>query len=138
MKCSIAERRLMVSGVSDFSILEQCGMLGIHRSGFYYVPQGESVLNLELMKLIDSYFLDHPHSGALTLCAYLCLSKGYKVNVKRIRRLMRLMGLMAVYPAKKLSVGNKAHTIYPYLLRGLKIERNDQVWQTDITYIPMK
>jgi len=138
MKCSIAERRLMVSAVCDFSILEQCGMLGIHRSGFYYVPQGESALNLDLMKLIDAYFLEHPHSGALTLCAYLCLSKGYRVNVKRIRRLMRLMGLMAVYPAKKLSIGNKAHKIYPYLLRGLKIERNDQVWQTDITYIPMK
>ncbi|WP_370576708.1 IS3 family transposase [Pedobacter sp. N36a] len=104
----------------------------------YYKPQGESNLNLELMRLIDNYFLEHPHTGVVTLCAYLCLSEGYTVNVKRIRRLMRLMGLMAVYPAKKLSIGNKAHKIYPYLLRGLIIKRVNQVWQTDITYIPMK
>lgn len=113
-------------------------MLSIHRSGFYYKPLGESDLNLKLMQLIDVYFLEHPHSGALTLCAWLCLTGGFSVNVKRIRRLMRLMGLMAVYPGKKLSIGNKAHKIYPYLLRGLKIDRVNQVWQTDITYIPMR
>lgn len=113
-------------------------MLTIHRSGFYYKPQGESDLNLELMALIDEYFLEHPHSGALTLCAYLCFTCRFTVNVKRIRRLMRLMGLMAVYPSKKLSIGNKEHKIFPYLLRGLAIERVNQVWQTDITYIPMK
>lgn len=113
-------------------------MLSIHRSGFYYKPLGESGLNLKLMQLIDVYFLEHPHSGALTLCAWLCLTGGFSVNVKRIRRLMRLMGLMAVYPGKKLSIGNKAHKIYPYLLRGLKIDRVNQVWQTDITYIPMR
>ena len=128
----------MVIKDPDFNITEQCMMLGIHRSGFYYVPQGESELNLDLMTLIDKYFLEHPHSGVLTLCAYLCLSEGFTINVKRIRRLMRLMGLMAVYPGKKLSIGNKAHKIYPYLLRGLIIKRVNQVWQTDITYIPMK
>lgn len=138
MKYSVSERRMMVSKVPEFSIGEQCEMLSIHRSGFYYKPQGESDLNLELMTLIDAYFLKHPHSGALTLCAYLCFTCGFTVNVKRIRRLMRLMGLMAVYPAKKLSTGNKAHKIYPYLLRGLLIKRANQVWQTDITYIPMK
>ena len=138
MKYSVAERRLMVLKDSQFSITDQCSLLDIHRSGFYYKPEGESDLNLELMRLIDSYFLAHPHTGVITLCAYLCLSEGYLVNVKRIRRLMRLMGLMAVYPAKKLSIGNKAHKIYPYLLRGLIIKRVNQVWQTDITYIPMK
>ncbi len=138
MKFSIAERRDMVTKDSVCSIQEQCEMVGIHRSGFYYVPQGISVVNLEFMRLIDVYFLEHPHSGAVTLCAYLCLTEGYTVNVKRVRRLMRLMGLMAIYPSKKLSIGNKLHKIYPYLLRGLKIERVNQVWQTDITYIPMK
>ncbi len=138
MKYSIAERRLMVLEDPQLSITDQCNMLTIHRSGFYYKPQGESDLNLELMRLIDSYFLEHPHTGVVTLCAYLCLSEGYTVNVKRIRRLMRLMGLMSVYPAKKLSIGNKGHKIYPYLLRGLIIKRVNQVWQTDITYIPMK
>lgn len=138
MKCCIAERRLMVIKSKEFSITEQCIMLSIHRSGFYYAPAGESELNLELMSLIDKYFLEHPHSGVLTICAYLCMGEGHSVNVKRIRRLLRLMGLMAVYPAKKLSIGNKAHKIYPYLLRGLIIKRVNQVWQTDITYIPMK
>lgn len=128
----------MILKTPELSISEQCGMLSIHRSGFYYKPQGESDLNLELMTLIDTYFLEHPHSGALTLCAYLCFTCGFMVNVKRIRRLMRLMGLMSVYPGKKLSIGNKEHRIYPYLLRGLQIDRVNQVWQTDITYIPMK
>jgi len=138
VKYCIAERRLMIVKGQQFSITEQCDMLSIHRSGFYYKPLGESGLNLKLMQLIDVYFLEHPHSGALTLCAWLCLTGGFSVNVKRIRRLMRLMGLMAVYPGKKLSIGNKAHKIYPYLLRGLKIDRVNQVWQTDITYIPMR
>ena len=128
----------MVVKNKDFSITEQCIMLSIHRSGFYYDPAEESELNMELMSLIDKYFLEHPHSGVLTICTYLCMSEGHTVNVKRIRRLMRLMGLMAVYPTKKLSIGNKAHKIYPYLLRGLIIKRTNQVWQTDITYIPMK
>lgn len=138
LKYSIAERRDMVSTASGLSIEEQCEMVNIHRSGFYYVKQGESTFNLEIMRLIDAYFMEHPHSGVLTICAYLCLSKGYHVNVKRVRRLMRLMGLMAVYPGKRLSIPDKAHTIYPYLLRGLLIDRVNQVWETDITYIPMK
>ncbi len=138
VKYGIAERRAMVDKNDPLSIREQCDMVSIHRSGFYYRPQGESPLNLDIMRLIEAYFLEHPHTGAVTLCAYLCLSKGYPVNVKRVRRLMRLMGLMAVYPSKKLSVPNKEHTTHPYLLRGLKIERNNQVWQTDITYVPMK
>lgn len=138
MKHNLAERRAMVYKNDALSISEQCELVSVHRSGFYYKPQGESPLNLDLMRLIDAYFLEHPHSGVVTLCAYLCLTRGYTLNVKRVRRLMRLMGLMAVYPGKKLSMPNKEHTIHPYLLRGLKIERNNQVWQTDITYIPMK
>jgi len=138
VKYGIAERRDMVVKDSRISIVEQCGLVSIHRSGFYYIPQGESEINLEIMRLIDVYFLEHPHSGVITLCAYLCLTKGYGINVKRVRRLMRLMGLMAVYPSKKLSIADKAHKIYPYLLRGLTIDRVNQVWQTDITYIPMK
>lgn len=138
VKYNIAERRAMVLKTDPMGIKEQCGLVSIHRSGFYYKPQGESPLNLDIMRLIDAYFLEHPHTGVITLCAYLCLTRGYIVNVKRVRRLMRLMGLMAVYPGKKLSMPNKEHTIHPYLLRGLKIERNNQVWQTDITYVPMK
>jgi putative transposase len=134
VKYSLAERRLMVDKSDPFSIQEQCEMVSIHRSGFYYSPKGESAQNLEIMRLIDAYFLEHPHSGVIPICAYLCLTEGYCINVKRVRRLM----LMAVYPSKKLSIPNTEHTIYPYLLRGLKIERSNQVWQTDITYVPMK
>ena len=91
------------------------------------------------MRLMDAYFLEHPHSGAITMCIYLTMDKSFNINIKRVRRLMRLMGLMALYPKKKLSIpGGEGHTIYPYLLRGLKIERAGQVWETGITYIPMK
>ncbi|WP_139125886.1 IS3 family transposase, partial [Arcticibacter eurypsychrophilus] len=128
MKCSLPERRMMVSKSGTLSITDQCGMLGIHRSGFYYVPEGESALNLVLMQFIDAYFLKHPHTGVVTLCAYLCMSEGFTINVKRVRRLMRLMGLMAIYPSKKLSIPDQGHTLYPYLLRGLQIERVNQVW----------
>lgn len=138
VKYSIAERRLMVDKSDLLSIQEQCEMVSIHRSGLYYKPKGETAMNLEIMRQIDAYFLEHPHSGVVAICAYLCFTKGYCINVKRVRRLMRLMGLMAVYPSKKLSIPNKEHTIYPYLLRGLAIERRNQVWQTDITYVPMK
>jgi putative transposase len=115
MKFSIAERRDMVIRDGVCSNAEQRGMLSIHRLGFYYIPQGISDVNLELMRLTDVYFIDHPHSGTITLCAYLCMTEGYSVNVKRVRRLMRLMGLLAVYPSKKLSIGNKAHKNLPLL-----------------------
>ena len=138
MNHSMPERRAMVEPDEVMSIEEQCAMVSIHRSGFYYQPQGESELNLEIMRLMDEYFLEHPHTGVLTMCAYLCLTGGYAVNVKRVRRLMRLMGVMAIYPKKKLTIPGAGHTIYPYLLRKLKIERVNQVWETDITYIPMQ
>lgn len=138
MKCGLAERRSMVGKCSSLSIAEQCGLVGIHRSGFYYVGSSESDENLEAMKLMDAWFLEHPHSGVITMCMYLCLDKGFTINIKRVRRLMRLMGLMAIYPGKSLSVAGKGHKIYPYLLRGLKIERKNQVWATDITYVPMQ
>jgi putative transposase len=128
----------MISLPSKISITEQCEILSIHRSGFYYVPSVESDENLEIMRLMDVYFLEHPHSGVITMCVYLCLDKHYCINIKRVRRLMRLMGLMAIYPGKKLSLAGKGHKIYPYLLRGLQIKRKNQVWATDITYVPMK
>lgn len=138
MMCSLKERRDMVEPCDSLSITEQCEMVGVHRSGIYYTPKGESPENFEFMRLTDLYFMEHPHSGVITICAYLCLTKGFSINVKRVRRLMRLMGLMAIYPSKKLSIPDKGHTKYPYLLKGLLIERVNQVWQTDITYIPMR
>jgi putative transposase len=140
MNVGVSERREMVDkGTTGVSIKRQCNLLGINRSGFYYQAIPESELNLLAMRLMDAYFMDHPHTGVESMWGYLVKSEGLAVNQKRIRRLLRLMGLMALYPKKKLSTpGGEGHNYYPYLLRGLKIERVDQVWETDITYIPMK
>lgn len=120
------------------SVVQQCMLLSIHRSGIYYKPTAESALNLELMRLMDEHYLDHPYKGARRMWKWL-KRKGYMVNLKRIERLYyQVMGLRSVMPGKHTSRRCKEHKVYPYLLRNLKIERPNQVWATDITYIPMK
>lgn len=120
------------------SIVEQCFLLSIHRSGIYYKSKSESPLNLELMRLIDEHYLYHPFKGAKRMWKWL-KKKGYKINLKRIERLYyKVMGLRSVMPGKHTSRRNKEHKVYPYLLRNLEIKRANQVWSTDITYIPMK
>lgn len=89
------------------------------------------------MKILDKHFLEHPSYGVLQMQDYL-LSEGYQVNVKRVRRLLRKMNIMAIYPQKNLSKLLQAKYVHPYLLRGLNIEHNNQVWEIDITYIPMR
>jgi len=124
---------------TDLSIVKQSRLLQLHRSGFYYKPKGESELNLELMRLMDEHYADHYFKGAKRMHTWLTMDKGYKVNQKRIDRLYyRVMGLRAIMPGKHTSRRNKAHKVYPYLLRNLKVERPNQVWATDITYIPMR
>ncbi len=124
---------------SNLSIVKQARLLQLHRSGFYYRPKGESELNLELMRLMDEHYSDHYFKGAKRMHTWLTMDKGYKVNQKRIDRLYyRVMGLSAIMPGKHTSRRNKAHKVYPYLLRNLKVERPNQVWATDITYIPMR
>ena len=118
------------------SVGQQCELLGLSRSSYYYEPATESVENLALMTLIDREYTAHPFRGSRGMTAWL-EREGHKVNRKRVQRLMRLMGLEAVYPKPHLSVGGDGHKVYPYLLRGVAIERVDQVWSTDITYIPM-
>jgi len=127
-------------GHSKLSVLKQCNLLKLNRTGLYYKPQSESLLNLELMRLIDEHYLEHPEKGARQMHKWLKLDKGYsKINHKRIERLYyKIMGLQALQPGKHTTKRNKAHKVYPYLLRNLKVERANQVWQTDITYIPMK
>jgi len=121
------------------SIVKQCELLNIHRSGIYYHPKQESELNIELMRLIDEHYLEHPYKGAQQMYKWLKLDKGYQVNHKRIERLYYdVMALQAMQPGKHTSKRNKEHKVYPYLLRGLEIARSNQVWQTDITYIPME
>lgn len=114
----------------------QCELLELSRSSYYYEPATESKENLTLMALIDREYTDHPFLGTRRMATWL-RGEGHAVNRKRVQRLMRLMGLEAVYPKRKLSAGGAGHKVYPYLLRDVSIERVNQVWSTDITYIPM-
>jgi len=124
-------------GHGRLGIVRQCGLVSISRSSFYYQGKGESPLNLELMRLIDAQFLETPWYGSRQMARHL-RRLGYPVGRKRVRRLMRLMGLSAIYQKPRTSDPHPDHRIYPYLLRGLTIERANQVWCTDITYIPMR
>ena len=120
----------------SLSIVRQCRLLDISRSGLYYQPKGISDEDLALMKLIDRQYLNTPFYGARKIAAWL-KSQGQWVNRKRVRRLMRVMGLKAIYRRPRTSQPTAGHKIYPYLLGGLKITRPNQVWAADITYIPM-
>lgn len=126
----------MVSKDHKISVRQQCILLAISRSGLYYQPVKESEENLKIMRLMDAYYLKHPTYGVLRVQDFL-FSLSLVVNHKRVRRLLRLMGLMAIYPKKNLSKLGQAKYIRPYLLKGLKIERPNQAWAIDITYIPM-
>lgn len=119
------------------SVGKQCALLSISRSSFYYEPKGESEMNLDLMRLIDKQFLETPFYGVRQMTWHL-RNEDHLVNEKRIRRLMRLMGLMPIYQKPNTSKAAKGHKIYPYLLRGLRVDRPNQVWCADITYLPMR
>jgi len=128
---------MIAPGHGRLSIARQCALVSISRSSFYYEGKGESPLNLKLMRLIDEQFLETPWYGSRQMARHL-RRLGYGVGRKRVRRLMRLMGLQAIYQAPRTSDPHPDHRIYPYLLRGLVIDRANQVWSTDITYIPMR
>jgi putative transposase len=118
------------------SVRRQCELLGLARSSLYYEPAEETAEDLRLMGLIDQEYTAHPFLGSRRLTAWL-IERGEAVNRKRVRRLMRVMGLEAIYPRPKLSAARAGHRIYPYLLRDVKVERPDQVWSADITYVPL-
>lgn len=114
-------------------------MLSLHRSGLYYKPKPESELNLQLMREMDEHYLHHPFKGANRMHTWLTKDKGYKVSKNRVERLYyRVMGLRAVLPGRHTSRRCKNHIVYPYLLRNLTVSYPNQVWATDITYIPME
>jgi len=117
-------------------VRRQCELLGLSRASLYYEPVPESPENLRLMRLIDQEYTAHPFYGSRKMTRWL-VQEGETVNRKRVQRLMRLMGLEAIYPKPKLSAAGRGHRIYPYLLRDVSIERPDQVWSTDITYVPL-
>ena len=104
------------------------------KASYYYKPVSETIWNLELMTVIDKLYTDHPFYGSRRMKAEL-REKGYEVNRKRVIRLMQKMGLQTLYPKRNLSKSAENHVKYPYLLKGLKIDRPNQVWATDITYI---
>jgi len=117
---------------------KQCKLLGINRSSLYYENKGESVLNLELMRLMDAHYHIHPYKGAPRMYVWLREDKGYEISLNRIERLYyKVMGLRAIIPGPHTSKRHKNHVVYPYLLRGLKISYPHQVWATDITYMPL-
>ncbi len=124
-------------GHGRLSIARQCNLVSISRSSYYYEGKGESPLNLKLMRLIDQQFLATPWYGSRQMTRYL-RRLGYRVVRKRIRRLMLLIGLSPIYQKPRTSDPHPDHRIYPYLLRDLVIDRPNQVWCTDITYIPMR
>jgi len=120
----------------SLSVVRQCKLLDISRSGLYYQPVGVSDEDLNLMKLIDHQYMATPFYGARKIAAWL-KSERHNVNRKRVRRLMQLMGLKAIYRRPRTSKPAPGNKIYPYLLNGMEITRPNQVWCADITYIPM-
>ncbi len=118
------------------SITQQCILLRFTRSNLYYQPIGESEENLQMMRFLDEQYFKTPFYGARKL-HQLLLNKGYIVNKKRVKRLMQLINWQMIYRAPNMSKANIGNKAYPYLLRGASIERKNQVWSTDITYIPM-
>lgn len=134
---SRGERKAMIRrDHPELSLSRQCQLVSISRSSFYYTPKGESPGNLALMRRIDELFLKHPFYGSRQMVRQLRRA-GVRVGRHRVRRLMRLMGLEAIYQAPRTSTPHPEHRVYPYLLKGLAIDRPDRVWCADITYIPV-
>jgi putative transposase len=129
-------QRLIESDHPQLSVRRQCELLGLSRSSLYYQPAPETVDNLRLMRLLDEEYTAHPFLGSRRLTKWL-IEQGEPVNRKRVQRLLRIMGLEAIYPKPKLSAAGRGHRLYPYLLRNVRIERPNQVWSTDITYVPL-
>lgn len=138
LSCSIKEKRQFIDwDHADLSVYQQCELLGLSRSSLYYQAQPVDEVTLLLMRLIDEEYTRHPFYGTRKMTVYLNTC-GYGVNRKRVQRYYGLLGLEAIYPKPSTSWPNKAHVIYPYLLRDVVIERVDQVWSTDITYIRLQ
>ena len=135
MACSLDRKRQLIEpGQAQLSLRRQCQLLGLARSSFYYEARPESQADLLLMRLLDEQYTRTPFYGIRRMTAWL-QQQGHQVNHKRVQRLLRLMGLEAIYPKPNLSQPAAGHRIYPYLLRGVRIERINQVWSSDITYV---
>lgn len=135
---SVKERiKLIDQQSAELSIVKQCELLEVHRSGFYYQPKEESEENLKIMELLDKQYFKTPFYGCRKMTAWL-QNQGFVVNRKRIKRLMKIINWQTIYREPRTTICAPGHKIYPYLLKDLKIDRKNQVWATDITYIPME
>lgn len=130
-------KQLVEPRIKTLSVRKQCELLDVNRGLIYYAPKGESDLNLEFMQLMDAHLLEHPTEGVQSM-VYFLADKGQQVNPKRIRRLFKKMGYEAIFRRRNLTKLGLAKYRHPYLLRNLNITHANQVWCTDITYIPMK
>ncbi len=131
------QRQAMIDrGHHQLSLVRQCALLDVSRASVYYRPVATRAEDLELMVLMDRQYLKTPFYGSRRMRAWL-LGEGHQVNRKRVRRLMRLMGLEAIYRRPNTSRPAPGHRVYPYLLKRVEVNRVNQVWATDITYIPM-
>ena len=128
---------MIESGHSSLSVVRQCELVSISRSSFYYRPVGETAENLALMRPIDAQFLEAPWCGSRQMARHL-RREGHEVGRKRVRRLMAKMGLAPIHQRPRTTAPHPEHRIYPYLLRGLVVDRPNQVWCADFTYIPMR
>lgn len=122
---------------SSLSMVQQCCLLSIHRSGLYYRPLSESEENLSILRLLDEQYFKTPFFGVRRLTAWL-KGQGYNINRKQVKRLMEVMGWQTIYRRPNTSKSCKENKVYPYLLKGLSINFKNQVWAMDITYIPMR
>lgn len=122
---------------TQLSLTRQCELAGINKSSLYYERRAEPVGNIDLMSRIDQIHMQHPYYGSRRIQQVL-QRDGHVYNIKRVRRLMYKMGIIIHYPKRNLSKPSPGHKKYPYLLRGLPVTYNNQVWSTDITYVPMQ
>jgi len=132
----VSERREQIQSAHELTKTRRCELLGLPRSTAYYKPSSVSAEDLALMRLIDEMHLEFPFYGSRRIRDELD-TRGHRVNRKRVQRLMREMGIRALYPKRRTSAPGKGHKIYPYLLRDMEITRANQVWASDICYLPM-
>jgi putative transposase len=128
---------LVRAGVKKISVRRQCELLSVNRSSVYYRPVPEKPENLKMMEIMDKHLTAHPTEGVISMVLFF-IARGYPVGPKRIRRLLRIMGRQTIYRRKNLTKQGLKEFIRPHLLKGLEITHSNQVWCTDITYIPMK
>lgn len=126
----------MIDRDERMPVTSQCELLDVARSTVYYQPKPTPAGDIDLMRRIDEIHLTHPFLGSRRIVDALA-DDGFVVNRKKVVRLMRIMGLAALYPKRRTTIPAAGHRIYPYLLRGLKIDRPNQVWCADVTYLPM-